>query len=74
VGHLDGPASARLVADAILGRSPAIPTALDPARFGPVPPRRGRRAPANLMLIWRDGATALEGCLQMVPTRRNGSA
>jgi glycine/D-amino acid oxidase-like deaminating enzyme len=37
-GISTGPASARLVADAILGRSPAIPTALDPARFGPVPP------------------------------------
>ena len=34
-GISTGPASARLVADAILGRSPAIPTALDPARFGP---------------------------------------
>jgi len=37
-GISTGPASARLVADAILGRSPAIPRALDPARFGSVPP------------------------------------
>ena len=37
-GISTGPASARLVADAILGRFPAIPRALDPARFGPVPP------------------------------------
>jgi glycine/D-amino acid oxidase-like deaminating enzyme len=40
-GISTGPASARLVADAILGRSPAIPAALDPARFGPVPPPAG---------------------------------
>lgn len=40
-GISTGPASARLVADAILGRSPAIPRALDPARFGPVPPPTG---------------------------------
>jgi len=37
-GISTGPASARLVADAILGRPPATPRALDPARFGPVPP------------------------------------
>jgi glycine/D-amino acid oxidase-like deaminating enzyme len=36
-GISTGPASARLVADAILGRSPAIPAALDPGRFGPIP-------------------------------------
>jgi len=29
-----GPASARLVADLVLGREPAIPAAFDPARFG----------------------------------------
>jgi glycine/D-amino acid oxidase-like deaminating enzyme len=40
-GISTGPASARLVADAILGRSPAIPRALDPARFVPVPPPTG---------------------------------
>jgi glycine/D-amino acid oxidase-like deaminating enzyme len=40
-GISTGPASARLVADAMLGRSPAIPAALDPARFGPVPPPAG---------------------------------
>jgi glycine/D-amino acid oxidase-like deaminating enzyme len=28
-----GPASARLVADLVLGRAPAIPAAFDPARF-----------------------------------------
>ena len=37
-GISTGPASARLVADAILGRSPAIPGALDPGRFGRIPP------------------------------------
>jgi glycine/D-amino acid oxidase-like deaminating enzyme len=37
-GISTGPASARLVSDAILGRSPSIPAALDPGRFGPVPP------------------------------------
>jgi glycine/D-amino acid oxidase-like deaminating enzyme len=37
-GISTGPASARMVADAILGRGPAIPAALDPARFGPIPP------------------------------------
>jgi glycine/D-amino acid oxidase-like deaminating enzyme len=34
-GISTGPASARLVADLILGRQPAIPAELDPARFGP---------------------------------------
>ncbi len=41
-GISTGPASARLIADEILGRSPAIPAGLDPARFGevrPAPPR-----------------------------------
>ncbi len=33
-GISTGPASARLVGDLVLGRSPAIPTELDPARFG----------------------------------------
>jgi glycine/D-amino acid oxidase-like deaminating enzyme len=33
-GISTGPASARLVVDDILGRTPAIPTELDPARFG----------------------------------------
>lgn len=33
-GITTGPASARLVADAILGRSPAIEPAFDPGRFG----------------------------------------
>lgn len=33
-GISTGPASARLVVDEILGRSPAIPATLDPARFG----------------------------------------
>jgi glycine/D-amino acid oxidase-like deaminating enzyme len=37
-GISTGPASARLVADAILGRAPAIAAELDPGRFGPVPP------------------------------------
>jgi glycine/D-amino acid oxidase-like deaminating enzyme len=32
-GISTGPASARLVVDAILGRDPDIPLALDPARF-----------------------------------------
>jgi D-hydroxyproline dehydrogenase subunit beta len=36
-GISTGPASARLVGDAILGRSPEIPPALDPGRFGPIP-------------------------------------
>lgn len=36
-GISTGPASARLVADVVLGREPAIPPELDPARFG-VPP------------------------------------
>jgi glycine/D-amino acid oxidase-like deaminating enzyme len=33
-GISTGPASARLVADLVLGRDPAIPVELDPARFG----------------------------------------
>jgi glycine/D-amino acid oxidase-like deaminating enzyme len=33
-GISTGPASARLVADLVLGRSPVIPAELDPARFG----------------------------------------
>lgn len=33
-GISTGPGSARLVADLVLGRSPAIPAALDPSRFG----------------------------------------
>lgn len=36
-GISTGPASARMVADAILGRDPAIPAALDPGRFGRIP-------------------------------------
>jgi len=36
-GISTGPASARLVVDRILGRDPAIPTELDPARFGALP-------------------------------------
>jgi D-hydroxyproline dehydrogenase subunit beta len=41
-GISTGPASARIVADEILGQTPAIPAELDPARFGTVsPPRRG---------------------------------
>ena len=39
-GISTGPASARMVADAILGRSPAVPSALDPGRFGPILPPR----------------------------------
>lgn len=35
-GISTGPASARLVVDLILGREPAIPSELDPARFGGV--------------------------------------
>lgn len=35
-GISTGPASARLVADLLLGRAPAIPPELDPARFGAV--------------------------------------
>jgi glycine/D-amino acid oxidase-like deaminating enzyme len=37
-GISTGPASARLAADLVLGRHPAIPAALDPGRFGPIPP------------------------------------
>jgi D-hydroxyproline dehydrogenase subunit beta len=36
-GISTGPASARLVADLLLGRKPSITNELDPARFGPVP-------------------------------------
>jgi glycine/D-amino acid oxidase-like deaminating enzyme len=39
-GISTGPATARLVVDAILGRSPAIPPELDLGRFGPVPVSR----------------------------------
>jgi D-hydroxyproline dehydrogenase subunit beta len=43
-GISTGPASARLVADLILGREPDIPSALDPARFGvPTPQERRPR-------------------------------
>jgi glycine/D-amino acid oxidase-like deaminating enzyme len=42
-GISTGPASARMVADEILGRLPAIPAELDPGRFGALPPRGGRR-------------------------------
>ena len=35
-GISTGPASARLVADAILGRPTSIPAELDPGRFGPI--------------------------------------
>ena len=37
-GISTGPASARLAVDLILGREPAIPGELDPARFGVPPP------------------------------------
>jgi glycine/D-amino acid oxidase-like deaminating enzyme len=37
-GISTGPASARMVSDLILGRDPSIPGALDPGRFGPIPP------------------------------------
>ena len=37
-GISTGPASARLVVDEMLGRSPAIPAELDPRRFGTVSP------------------------------------
>jgi glycine/D-amino acid oxidase-like deaminating enzyme len=33
-GISTGPASARMIADLVLGRGPAIPAELDPARFG----------------------------------------
>jgi glycine/D-amino acid oxidase-like deaminating enzyme len=33
-GISTGPATARIVADAVLGKHPAIPAALHPARFG----------------------------------------
>jgi D-hydroxyproline dehydrogenase subunit beta len=35
-GISTGPATARMVADLVLGRDPSIPAGLDPARFGPV--------------------------------------
>jgi glycine/D-amino acid oxidase-like deaminating enzyme len=41
-GISTGPASARLVVDEMLGRSPVIPAELDPARFGTVSPARRR--------------------------------
>lgn len=37
-GISTGPASARMVADLILGREPTIPAALEPGRFGAIPP------------------------------------
>jgi glycine/D-amino acid oxidase-like deaminating enzyme len=37
-GISTGPASARMVADLIVGREPGIPAALGPGRFGPIPP------------------------------------
>ncbi len=40
-GISTGPASARMVADEILGREPAIPAELDPGRFGALPPSNG---------------------------------
>ena len=42
-----GPASARLVADLVLGREPAIPAAFDAARFDAWLARRRRRSPAS---------------------------
>ena len=36
-GISTGPASSRLVVDAMLGRPVVIPTAFDPGRFGPIP-------------------------------------
>ncbi len=45
-GISTGPATARLIADLVLGAAPAIPAALDPARFGPVTPwDKGQRDP-----------------------------
>jgi glycine/D-amino acid oxidase-like deaminating enzyme len=35
-GISSGPATARMVADLVLGLEPRIPAALDPARFGPI--------------------------------------
>ena len=43
-GISTGPASARLVVDQILGRSPVIPPELDPGRFGPPPAVGGWRS------------------------------
>lgn len=40
-GISTGPATARMAADVLLGRSPMIPSALDPSRFGPVPALQG---------------------------------
>lgn len=40
-GISTGPASARLVVDELLGRSPRIPAELDPRRFGSPPPLDG---------------------------------
>ena len=37
-GISTGPASARMVVDEMLGRSPVIPVELDPGRFGSVSP------------------------------------
>ena len=37
-GISTGPASARLISEAILGRSPDIPAGFDPGRFGPISP------------------------------------
>lgn len=39
-GISTGPASARLIRDEILGRSPDIPAEFDPGRFGPISPSR----------------------------------
>ena len=48
-GISTGPATARMIADLVLGRRPDIPAELDPLRFGPVPIRpasvRGQNAP-----------------------------
>jgi glycine/D-amino acid oxidase-like deaminating enzyme len=38
-GISTGPATARMIADLVLGRNATIPAALDPVRFGPIPPR-----------------------------------
>ena len=38
-GISTGPASARLIADEILGRAPRDPVELDPGRFGEISPR-----------------------------------
>jgi glycine/D-amino acid oxidase-like deaminating enzyme len=42
-GISTGPASARMVADLVLGRAPSIPADLDPARFGAPSDARRRR-------------------------------